>query len=34
VQPEPTMPEPPPPPIVGARYEIPAVDEDETGRGA
>jgi hypothetical protein len=30
----PAMPEPPPPSVVGNRYEVPAVDEDETGRGA
>jgi tetratricopeptide (TPR) repeat protein len=30
----PAMPEPPPPSVVGTRYEIPAVEEDETGRNA
>jgi tetratricopeptide (TPR) repeat protein len=34
VQQEPAMPEPPPPPVVGTRFEMPAVEEDETGRGA
>jgi tetratricopeptide (TPR) repeat protein len=34
VQQEPAMPEPPPPSVVGTRYEIPSVEEDETGRGA
>jgi tetratricopeptide (TPR) repeat protein len=31
---EPAMPEPPPPSVVGTRYEIPAVEDDETGKGA
>ena len=30
----PAMPEPPPPSVVGSRYEIPAVEDDETGRSA
>lgn len=34
VQQAPAMPEPPPPSMVGTRYEIPAVEEDETGRNA
>ena len=34
VQQEPAMPVPPPPSMLGARYDIPAVDEDETGRNA
>lgn len=34
VQQAPAMPEPPPPSMVGARYEIPATGEDETGKGA
>lgn len=34
VQQEPAMPEPPPPSMIGTRYEIPAAEDDETGRNA